>query len=67
LVNAEGVETLGEPASHRGAAIVVVDVEGGRAPRPPPPPHRGHPHECRQEACLDPSVAIQSPRCQLNQ
>jgi hypothetical protein len=63
------VEALGAPASQCGATVVVVDVEGGRAPRPPPPPppRRGCPHECHREVCLDPSVAIQSPRHQLNQ
>jgi hypothetical protein len=53
----KGVEALGAPTNHHSAAVVVVDVESGRAPcSPPPPPCR--PHECRREACLDPSVAI---------
>jgi hypothetical protein len=30
-------------------------------------PPRGHPHECHREACLDPLLAIQSPKPQLDQ
>jgi hypothetical protein len=64
----EGVEAHGTLAGHHGATAVVVDMGGTRAPRPPPPPPcHGHPHECRREAYLDPSVAIQSPRHQLDQ
>jgi hypothetical protein len=62
----KGVEALGAPTNHHSAVVVVVDVEGGRAPCPPPPPPC-RPHECRREACLDPSVAIQSSRRQLDQ
>jgi hypothetical protein len=28
LVDVEGLEALGAPAGHRGAAVMVVDVEG---------------------------------------
>jgi hypothetical protein len=61
------VEALGALAGHRSAAVLVLDVEGGRAHRAPPPPTRGRPHECCREACLDPLLAIQSPRPQLDQ
>jgi hypothetical protein len=68
MVDVDGVEALGAPASHHSAAVMVVDVEGWSAPHHPPPPHhRDRPHEYHPEACLDLFVVIQSPKCQHDQ
>jgi hypothetical protein len=56
------VEALMAPPAHRGTAIVVVDMEGQRAPPP-----RSPPHESPRHAWLYQPVAIESLRHQPDQ